>query len=368
MDGRIDLSRARRDAKALLRKARAGEAVLRADRAPCLADAQHAVAVSLGAPSWPALLRLVEAQRGEELLAAARDGRAEEVYRLLVEGAPVDARSETGGTVLHVAAERGWADVIDVLAGWVPVDRAAVDDAGETALDVARDPVVSKMLAPRAEPAVSEALGEAMWAAEAALFELFASVSERRPAGDGFAFRTGEPDNSRNGVVCSRADDVRDVLAWLDAPAQWMIGPGSTLGPRLERAGCRPERSAVFMAAEIGDVAAPDATISEVEVLDDALLAPLWHFAAWRNGEAVGRVTVFLTGSTLLGVNLEVARGHRRTGIGRALVRHALAEGARAGCALALLGPTPATVPFYEALGFTLYRCLPDRVFYSPFG
>jgi hypothetical protein len=34
VDGRIDLERARRDAKALLRAARAGEALLRTDRAP----------------------------------------------------------------------------------------------------------------------------------------------------------------------------------------------------------------------------------------------------------------------------------------------------------------------------------------------
>src|SRR3954468_16442985 len=75
--GQIDLDRARRDAKALLRAARAGEVVLRADRAPALADAQRAVAVELGYSSWPALVAGV---RGSALLAAAEAGRASEVY------------------------------------------------------------------------------------------------------------------------------------------------------------------------------------------------------------------------------------------------------------------------------------------------
>ena len=88
VDGRIDLERARRDAKALLRAARAGELVLRADRAPALADAQRAVAVELGYASWPAL---VAAVRGEALLEAAGAGRAAEVYRLLIDGAPPNA-------------------------------------------------------------------------------------------------------------------------------------------------------------------------------------------------------------------------------------------------------------------------------------
>src|SRR4051794_8123310 len=93
MDGRIDLERARRDAKALLRAARAGEARLRADREPVLADAQRAIAQELGFPSWPAM---VGAVAGERLLTAARDGRADDVHRRLMEGAPANYAGPEG--------------------------------------------------------------------------------------------------------------------------------------------------------------------------------------------------------------------------------------------------------------------------------
>jgi ankyrin repeat protein len=63
----IDLEQARKRAKELLRRARAGDedalARLRSDREPRLADAQLAVARELGFTSWPALKHEVEAAR-----------------------------------------------------------------------------------------------------------------------------------------------------------------------------------------------------------------------------------------------------------------------------------------------------------------
>ena len=85
----IDLDQARRRAKELLRAARAGKAQLRDDRAPRLADAQHAVARELGFASWPALVGHVEASRGDRgerrsrLVRAALGGRADVAERLL---------------------------------------------------------------------------------------------------------------------------------------------------------------------------------------------------------------------------------------------------------------------------------------------
>jgi GNAT superfamily N-acetyltransferase len=443
---RIDLDRARRDAKALLRAARAGdpEALrrMRQDREPRLADAQLAVARALGARSWPALVRRAEGvdellaacfECGHEaalavarerpravervramspppLVEAARAGNAGAAYALLELGVPPDPAA------LHVAARYGRPEVVDVLVGWVPLDNHARDAAGRTALgaclqgDSERHLVVAKMLVAvglRGEPWMAGAAGPrlAAWlaeqptaptpgdrfgaeacAAEAELLGYLARspLAEVRPVGDGFAMRTGEGDNTRNGVVCSTGEDdeIADTLAWLhDVPAQWLVAAGSDLGTRLERAGCRPERTSVHMAAPLDTIDLRDvptqaeiARVTDVGQLDDTLVAslgvdadaPLRHWTARLDGRGVGLVSVFVAGRTLLGVTLEVAPEHRLRGIGRALVRHALREGRAAGCTVAILAPTPASVPFYAGLGFTLERTPPDRSYYLP--
>jgi ankyrin repeat protein/GNAT superfamily N-acetyltransferase len=89
MDGRpIDLARARREAKALLRAARGGDAMALArlgTSAPQLADAQLVVARELGARSWPGLVRRAEAQAAarEALESALVLGDAERVSAAL---------------------------------------------------------------------------------------------------------------------------------------------------------------------------------------------------------------------------------------------------------------------------------------------
>ena len=147
MDRRIDVDRARRDAKALLRAARAGDpealARLRSDREPCLADAQHAVARGLGERSWPALVARVDAI-GRELLDAARAGRAEDVYRLLEAGAPPNAREpESGDSALHLAAAHGWLDTLDYLVGKLQTRYGILKDEAERQADewIAKLPV-----------------------------------------------------------------------------------------------------------------------------------------------------------------------------------------------------------------------------------
>jgi GNAT superfamily N-acetyltransferase len=472
-DRRIDLERARREAKALLRAARAGDAEARArlrlDREARLADAQHAIARDLCERSWPALVRQadgvdelldvcfagnheaalalardrpraaerVRSTSPSPLIRAAREGNAGAVYALLEVGVPANARDpERGGTALHVAVRHGCVDVVDLLVGWVPLDRFARDDTGATALgacahgsadaDDDRHLVTAKVLVSvglRVEPGMAAAasrrlaawlteqpeapvpgdrFGEEACAADVALLTHLSRspLAEVRAVGDGFAMRTGLPDNTRNGVVCSRVRAVAEALAWLrDVPAQWMTA-SPDVAARLERASCGPERTAVHMAAPLADLVLADApapahiaaiadpaelaeAFDGAGVLDGdpghrerelALIAslgfdeqaPLRHYVARLDGRAVGMVSVFVASSTLLGVTLEVASAHRLRGIGRALARHALREGRAAGCTLAILGPTPATVPFYAALGFTLERSLPDRSFYLP--
>jgi GNAT superfamily N-acetyltransferase len=443
MDQRIDIDRARREAKALLRAARAGDASalrrLRSDRGPCLADAQHAVARGLGERSWPALVERVDGM-GRELLDAARAGGAEDVYRLLEAGAPPNARDpESGNTALHLAASRGWLDALDYLVGWIPVDKHARNAAGRTALGACvegtADPVVAKVLVsvglepepwmvdlvsdelaiwlrervgqPRDRAELPERFGEAAWSAEVALFRLIARspLAATRVVGDGFAFVTGQFDNTRNGVVCSRlpeqtADEqIASVLGWLRqrrAPAQWLLQPRTEpqdLRERLERAGCKPERSAVHMAARIADLdLSPRREPAELEIagvhdaesllqaLDDPDDARLWaslglqdgaslrHYAALLAGRTVGMTSILIDGVNAEVLELVVDASERRRGIGTALVLHALREAAAAGCEAATIGPTPATVPFYEALGLVLEPYPPDRCYYTPLG
>ncbi len=439
---RIDLDRARREAKALLRAARAGntEALgrFRGDREPRLADAQLAVARDLGERSWPALVRHVQA-RGAALRSAARDGDSQEVYRLLEDGAPPNARDpQTGEAALHVAAARGRLDVVDSLVGWVPVDKHARDGAGRTALqacvDGSGDLVVAKVLVSaglrpepamldgatgelaewlreamqRAEPApLPELFGEQAWAAQVAMLESLAqsSLAATRKVGDGFAVATGQPDNTYNGVVCSRlpaarADqEIESVLNWLavrDAPAQWLVRAETDpadLGERLQRARCRPERTGVHMGGrlvelELSPAAAPSG-LDVVRIGDEASLAaalhnlrqakllaslglredaPVRHYSAFLSGAVVGVASVLIDGTTVDVLELEVSPPARRRGIGRALLLHALREGLVAGCSVVVLAPTPASVPFYEELGLTLGRFPRDRAFYTPLG
>jgi GNAT superfamily N-acetyltransferase len=226
-----------------------------------------------------------------------------------------------------------------------------------------------------AAPPLDARIAEAAWAAEVALARRLASLpgAERRKAGDGFAFATGARDNSRNGVVCSRlpaaTTDARiaELLGWLrerGVPGQWHVEAATEppdLRARLRRAGCRPERTAVVMAAALGDGMRTASPPTGVEI------APLGEaHAARRDGREIGVVRGFADEATLVFRELAVVPSERLRGVGRALVGAALGDGAAAGCSLALVAPTPATVPFYEALGFALYRTLPDRVLYTP--
>ncbi|HEX7299006.1 MAG TPA: GNAT family N-acetyltransferase [Solirubrobacteraceae bacterium] len=100
MDGRpIDLARARREAKALLKAARSGDADALArvraaepgatSEAAQLADAQLAIARELGARSWPALVQRVTRVRA--FVQAATSGRRTDAAGLLAPGLAQEA-------------------------------------------------------------------------------------------------------------------------------------------------------------------------------------------------------------------------------------------------------------------------------------
>jgi ankyrin repeat protein/GNAT superfamily N-acetyltransferase len=108
---RVDLARARREAKALLRAARNGDEAALArvgTPTPQLSDAQLAVARELGARSWPALVRRAEAQ------AAARE--AFESALVLGDAARVSAAlaDDPGLAIRAIGARRRWAPLLYV--------------------------------------------------------------------------------------------------------------------------------------------------------------------------------------------------------------------------------------------------------------
>ena len=409
----VDVDRARRDAKRLVAAARRGDTAalerMRPDRAPRLADAQHAVAQSLGFRSWAGLLRAHE-DAGAALRRAARAGDEDQLYRLLDAGAPPNARDRrTGRTALLEAAAADQLDSVSALVGWVPVDRRALDRRGRSALDLADpgSPVAAVLLSVGFGPdrgVLPDRYADLVDAAEVALLDHLSQARgvERYALGDGFMVRTGLADNSRNAVVCAElpADGTVDAIVdtiigrFAGVPATWYVDGDTVpvdLRARLERAGCRPERDAVHMAAALHDLAGGPSTdiatvanvtgitrvadVAEVTAAGDlvhldpdeaALLVaagpPLRHFVIGRSAG----LTTFVTGTTLLGVHLGVGREHRRGGLARVLIRHAVAAGRRDGCTHAVLAPAAATVPFYERLGFTLERSRPDRWFYLP--
>ena len=83
-------------------------------------------------------------------------------------------------------------------------------------------------------------------------------------------------------------------------------------------------------------------------------------------GTSAGVVIILIDGADAEVLEFNVDPNERRRGIGRALVLHALRAAAAAGCTAATIGPTPATVPFYDALGLALERYPPDRCYYTP--
>jgi GNAT superfamily N-acetyltransferase len=367
----VDLDRARREAKQLLAAARRGEpealARLRADRAPLLADAQHAVACAHGYARWADLVR-AQHDAGAALRKAALAGDDDALYALLEAGAPPNARDpRTGRTALLCAAAADQLDAVSALVGWVPVDRYSRDRRQRSALDfmgpvlaVAAVRALGGFGAPR--PPLGARYAAQADAAELALLTHLARAPgvERHDLGDGVVVRTGLPDNSRNGVVCSRlpldADVVAIVAGFAGLPARWYVSDANEpfdLPDRLEAVGCRAERTAVHMAAELDDLGGAMST--DVREAHDAI--DLVHLAG---------LTTFAAGSTLLGLHLRVERAQRRRGHARTLIRHAAAVGLADGCTHAVLAPTPATITLYERLGFVLERSLPDRWYYLP--
>ena len=68
------------------------------------------------------------------LIRASRDGQADVVERLLIEGADVNAKSKSGYTALMLASRRGRADIVKLLLEQKGIEVNAKDSDGDTAL------------------------------------------------------------------------------------------------------------------------------------------------------------------------------------------------------------------------------------------
>ena len=261
-----------------------------------------------------------------------------------------------------------------------------------------------------ATPGSEPDYGELEWRAQAAYLRLLATAPEvaSRALGDGVAVLTGLESNAENGVVCSRGPgELAELLAWLDAPAQWLLAPPTEPPDLLERlvaAGAVAERTAVVMGADLGSVPTPGVIAPDVRIVavrDRAQLeawmgiaeachfvdpgaqrerwtaiaaslglradGPLQHRLAVVDGQPVGIAAVLLGGSHAALRHLAVLPIARRAGVGRALMAHLAAEARRAGALHATLGPTPESIPFYRGCGFVLRPDVRDRILYLPY-
>ena len=331
--------------------------------------AEHpgAVAGAAGQGRFDAVAILLDLGQplGAALQEAAYGGWADLVAFLLERGADVHGRGPHGGTPLAYAAHGSWHAPREGTphgGEWARVAELLIDAGAEGAEELAEHvaaPELAEWLRGGGVRHPRVSYGELGWDVTTAYLRALRAVGETRPAGDGFAVKTGDPSNSENGVVADDVDDVAAVVEWFGGvPAQWHIGPDSDLGPRLEAAGCEAENTAVVMGAPLARLN-PTAwgRALGVRVVEQRERA-----VAHRGDEVVGHVTWFLHGTTLYLLDLEVAPEQRRQGIGRTLLAHAL----RAEAEHVVLGPTPDSLAFFRRLGFTLQGWPPGRSFYLP--
>jgi hypothetical protein len=119
-------------------------------------------------------------------------------------------------------------------------------------------------LGPTERGEIGDAFAEMALQAELALYAHLSHAPgvHREAPGDGYWFRTGLADNTRNVVVCGQVPPGRTVGSVLDqlrgVPACWYPGVEPAhhdLATELEAAGAEAEQHAVHMAAPITAVA-----------------------------------------------------------------------------------------------------------------
>ena len=206
--------------------------------------------------------------------------------------------------------------------------------------------------------------GELYWRMDVEGLRLLAALPDvaSRAAGDGFAVRTGNLDNTLNGVVCDACsdDELADVLAWLGGrPAQWLVSERSRAAQQLIAAGARAELDSVVMGGAARGLhlhagrrrtrcARPRASRSSTRgwasprtggwstgrsraraaaMLHGLALSPAPRVRlqiAWADDLAIGAISARRLDEILLIEHLGVRSGSQRSGVGRALIAAAL--------------------------------------------
>lgn len=124
-----------------------------------------------------------------------------------------------------------------------------------------------------------------------------------------------------------------------------------TIEETQDVAACIALRLEVF----VGEQGIPEA--EEIDDLDDEAV----HLVAKDAGKAVGTARLFMQGETGKIGRVCVAKSHRGTGLGAALIRAALARfRAEKGLNRAYLSAQVSAIGFYEALGFKAYGPIYD--------
>jgi hypothetical protein len=339
MDARpVDLARARREAKALLRAAHQGDSQALARigvPAPQLSDDQLAVARELGARSWPALVRRAEALEAFE--AALALGDAQRVRSVLADDA---------GAVSRPVGSRGWEPLLDM----------TYDGRSLRAAAGAEDPACLELLLD-----AGATLHRSMALAHAAQRGALACARvllERGPA------EWGERENA---------------LVWAargEAPAEMLGCWPSTAPTSRRRSTARAALRTARRCAAGGTISrrcSPHSARSGASPRSTSSSAPASpatrpRLGDWPHGTRMRRTCCAPRRRTCSraqrrGRHLGVLAPERRAGVGRELVLHALRD-ARA--RVAVLAPTPDTIAFYRLLGFVLRPYVRDRSFYLP--
>ena len=181
------------------------------------------------------------------------------------------------------------------------------------------------------------------------------SIAIARERGDRFVV------NLRAGTDDRLEPLVRDLGLVRLSAGPWM--PGMAMHPAATTATAGDANHEIRRADDPGGIAdhvrasaegfgIPEDVIGAI--VDDRLLedADTWVYVGYTDGEPVTSGLAFRTGRTVGVYNIATVERARRRGLGAAMTSRLVADGAAAGCDVAILQASSMGFPIYERLGF----------------